>query len=52
MREVRTALIPLASVITPNRMEAEALTGRPVTSRDDAREAASALVDSGPKRPS
>ncbi len=47
VREVRTALIPLASVITPNRMETEALTGHPVASRDDAREAARALVDLG-----
>ena len=44
---MRTALIPLAAVITPNRMEAEALTGRPVTTRDEARDAARALVDLG-----
>jgi len=49
MLSVRRDLIPRASVITPNRMETEALTGRPVASRDDAREAARALVDLGAK---
>jgi hydroxymethylpyrimidine/phosphomethylpyrimidine kinase len=47
VREVIKALIPLASVVTPNRMEAEALTGRRVVSGDDAREAAKALVEFG-----
>ena len=46
---LKTALLPLASVVTPNRMEAEALTGRAVASRDAAREAARALIDLGPK---
>ena len=32
VREVINVLIPLASVVTPNRMEAEALTGRRVVS--------------------
>ena len=47
VRELIDALIPLASVVTPNRMEAEALTGRRVVSGDDAREAAKALVELG-----
>jgi hydroxymethylpyrimidine/phosphomethylpyrimidine kinase len=47
VHEVISALIPLASVVTPNRMEAEVLTGRAVVSGDDAREAAKALVDLG-----
>jgi hydroxymethylpyrimidine/phosphomethylpyrimidine kinase len=42
-----TALIPLASVVTPNRLEAEALTGRGVRSRDEARDAAKQLIDLG-----
>jgi hydroxymethylpyrimidine/phosphomethylpyrimidine kinase len=47
VREVIRALIPLASVVTPNRMEAESITGRVVASREDARDAAKALVDLG-----
>ncbi len=44
---MRRRLIPLAQVITPNRMEAELLTGLPVRTRDQAREAARRLVDLG-----
>jgi hydroxymethylpyrimidine/phosphomethylpyrimidine kinase len=33
---IRTRLLPLARVATPNREEAEALTGTPIRSRDDA----------------
>jgi len=44
---VRRRLLPLAAVVTPNRMEAEVLTGRLVRTRADAREAAQALVDLG-----
>ena len=44
---VRRDLIPRASVITPNRMEAEVLLGRSVRTRDDARDAARRLVDLG-----
>jgi hydroxymethylpyrimidine/phosphomethylpyrimidine kinase len=47
VRELTSALIPLASVVTPNRLEAEVLTGRPVRSPDDARQAAKSLVDLG-----
>ena len=44
---VREQLLPLASVVTPNRMEAEVLLGRDVRTRDDAAEAARALVRMG-----
>ena len=47
VQSVRRDLIPRASVITPNRMEAEVLLGRPVRTRDDARDAARRLVDLG-----
>jgi hydroxymethylpyrimidine/phosphomethylpyrimidine kinase len=47
VREMTGAMIPLASVVTPNRIEAEVLTGRAVVSGNDAREAAKALVDLG-----
>jgi hydroxymethylpyrimidine/phosphomethylpyrimidine kinase len=47
VHEVRRVLMPLAFVVTPNRMEAEALTGRAVVSRHDARDAAKALIDLG-----
>lgn len=40
-------LIPLAAVLTPNAPEAEALTGRPVSTEDEAREAALRLHDLG-----
>jgi hydroxymethylpyrimidine/phosphomethylpyrimidine kinase len=44
---LREELLPLALVVTPNRPEAEVLTGRPVRSLDEAREAARALVALG-----
>jgi hydroxymethylpyrimidine/phosphomethylpyrimidine kinase len=40
---LRRHLLPLAAVATPNVPEAEALTGRPIRTRDDARAAAHAL---------
>src|SRR5919202_7007277 len=43
----RELLLPLALVVTPNRPEAEVLTGRPVGSLAEAREAARALVEMG-----
>ena len=46
---LRHRLMPLASVITPNIPEAEALTGMSVASDADARDAARALVDLGAK---
>jgi hydroxymethylpyrimidine/phosphomethylpyrimidine kinase len=44
---VRDRLLPLAAVVTPNRPEAEVLTGRPVRTRGEARDAARALHDAG-----
>ncbi len=42
-------LLPLATVVTPNAPEAEALVGRPVTTEAEAREAARRLLDLGPR---
>ncbi len=42
-------LFPLATLITPNRMEAEALLGRPIRDLEEAEEAALSLLDLGPK---
>ncbi len=44
---LKTLLVPAAAVVTPNAPEAEALTGRPVASVDDARDAAMQIVDMG-----
>ncbi len=44
---LRTRLIPLAAVVTPNAPEAQVLTGRKVESLDDARTAAGELVAMG-----
>ena len=44
---LRERLVPLATLLTPNLREAEALTGRPVTNPADMREAARALLDLG-----
>lgn len=41
---VRDRLVPIADLITPNRFELEWLTGRPVTGRDTARQAAGGLA--------
>jgi len=43
------ALLPIAAVVTPNAPEAEALTGHPVRTEVDAREAARRLFDLGPQ---
>ncbi len=43
VESVRSALLPCARVITPNRPEAEVLSGRRVTTTADARDAARAL---------
>lgn len=48
MDALRTALFPLATVITPNVHEAEALTQREVRSLDDARDAGRELLQEGP----
>ncbi len=42
-------LFPLASLITPNRLEAEALLNRPIRNLEEAREAALDLLRLGPK---
>jgi hydroxymethylpyrimidine/phosphomethylpyrimidine kinase len=46
---LRRSLMPLALLVTPNTAEAEALTGRPVRSLDDMREAARYIHGLGPK---
>jgi hydroxymethylpyrimidine/phosphomethylpyrimidine kinase len=46
---LRSALLPLATVVTPNLEEAALLLGRPVASLEDAREAARALCALGPR---
>lgn len=42
-------LLPLATLLTPNTHEAAALTGRTITTLSDARDAAKALLQLGPK---
>jgi len=49
VQALRTVLFPLADVVTPNIPEAEALTGRRVTSLDDMRDAARRILDLGPR---
>jgi hydroxymethylpyrimidine/phosphomethylpyrimidine kinase len=44
---LRELLLPLATVVTPNLPEAEALTGRPVRSEEDVRRAAEEIVGLG-----
>ncbi len=44
---LKTKLLPKATCITPNRMEAELLSDRPVKSLSDARDAARSIVDLG-----
>ncbi|MEX2599813.1 MAG: bifunctional hydroxymethylpyrimidine kinase/phosphomethylpyrimidine kinase, partial [Dehalococcoidia bacterium] len=46
---LRRLLLPLALVVTPNAGEAEVLSGRPVTSLEEAREAARAIYSLGPR---
>ncbi len=46
---IRSALLPLATVITPNADEAEILTGVPVETVDGQRRAAEALLELGAK---
>lgn len=44
---VRAALLPLATVVTPNTPEAEVLTGMVITTMEDAREAARKIAGMG-----
>ncbi len=44
---MRNLMLPLATLLTPNLREAEVLTGRPVTTVAEMREAARALIDFG-----
>jgi len=46
---VKKDLLPFASIVTPNIAEAEVLSGRPVRTLDDAREAARAIHALGPR---
>jgi hydroxymethylpyrimidine/phosphomethylpyrimidine kinase len=46
---LRDNLIPLAAVVTPNRFEAEILSGREIVSLDDMRSAAQEIYRSGAK---
>jgi hydroxymethylpyrimidine/phosphomethylpyrimidine kinase len=48
VRAYASALLPLATVITPNLPEAAALLGRPIRTRDEMREAARDLEALGP----
>lgn len=46
---LKERLFPLADLVTPNRLEAEALLGRPIRTLEEAEEAAKALLELGPK---
>jgi hydroxymethylpyrimidine/phosphomethylpyrimidine kinase len=46
---LKRKLLPLALVVTPNAPEAAVLAGRPVATAEDAREAARAIADLGPR---
>ncbi len=46
---LRTRLLPLAAVVTPNLPEAEVILGRPIRTIDERREAARELVSLGPR---
>ena len=45
---LRTRILPLAAVVTPNLPEAAGLSGREVRTREDMERAASAILDLGP----
>lgn len=46
---LKTRLLPLAFIVTPNAAEAESLSGKSVTNESEMREAARAIHDLGPK---
>jgi hydroxymethylpyrimidine/phosphomethylpyrimidine kinase len=47
--ELRTAVLPRAHVVTPNIPEAEVLSGQPIRSLDDMRDAARRIAEIGPR---
>ncbi len=49
VQALKTRLFPLATLITPNRLEAEALLQRPIRTLREAEEAAQDLLDLGPR---
>ena len=49
VRALVAELLPRARVVTPNVAEAETLTGRPIASLEDARDAARRIRDLGPR---
>ncbi|WP_038045229.1 bifunctional hydroxymethylpyrimidine kinase/phosphomethylpyrimidine kinase [Thermus caliditerrae] len=49
VQALKTRLFPLATLITPNRLEAEALLQRPIRTLQEAEEAARDLLDLGPR---
>ncbi|MBI2166325.1 MAG: bifunctional hydroxymethylpyrimidine kinase/phosphomethylpyrimidine kinase [Chloroflexi bacterium] len=49
VQALKIMLLPLATVVTPNVPEAQVLTGRPIQSPKDAREAARAILALGPR---
>jgi len=49
MNALKRLLIPLATMLTPNIPEAEALTGRRILTLDDQKDAADALLSLGPE---
>jgi hydroxymethylpyrimidine/phosphomethylpyrimidine kinase len=46
---LKIRLLPLALIVTPNIPEAEVLAGRPIETDEDARAAAAAIVELGPR---
>src|SRR3546814_13465300 len=46
---LQSLLVPMAEVVTPNIIEAEALSGRKITDPQGAREAAEEILKLGPK---
>ena len=49
IRALRQELLPRAALLTPNIPEAEALTGAPIRSLDDVRQAACRILQMGPR---
>jgi len=49
LEALKATLLPLATLLTPNRLEAQALLGQPIRDLSEAREAARLLAEQGPK---